>query len=105
MGVPIRPDVATFKDDRLQEREEFERKIIGQVFDSPPDFRSIAKGVAQSVGAPPSSLMATAVEMVVRMYLTLTAKTAGLSTGPVVRPFITMTSVHRPCGFIVEVTQ
>ena len=58
--------------------KEFQKAIIGQVFDSPPDFRSIAKGVSQSMGVPASSPIAVAVEMAMRLYLFVSSKTAGV---------------------------
>ena len=58
--------------------KEFQKAIIGQVFDSPPDFRSIAKGVSQSMGVPASSPVAVAVEMAMRLYLFVSSTTAGV---------------------------
>ena len=51
-------------------------KIAVQVFDSPPDFSGIAKGVAQSMGK--SGLVANAVELLMRAYLFVSSSTAGV---------------------------
>jgi hypothetical protein len=52
-------------------------KIIAQVFDSPPDFRSIAKGVSQSMGVKDGTV-AKAVELMMRFYLFVSSTTAGV---------------------------
>lgn len=50
--------------------------IKAQIFDSPPDFQNIAKGVSHSVGlGPPVSTM---VEVFLRGYLKITENTAGV---------------------------
>jgi hypothetical protein len=50
-------------------------KIKAQVFDSPPDFRGIAKGVSRSMGVGPP--MSTAIELGLRAYLSATESTSG----------------------------
>lgn len=64
----------------LQENEDKRRKLVDkikvQVFDSPPDFSGIAKGVAQSMGK--SGVVASAVELLMRAYLFVSSSTAGV---------------------------
>jgi hypothetical protein len=50
--------------------------IKGQIFDSPPDFMNIPKGIAKSMGMGPVAEFV--VERVARAYLTLTHNTSGV---------------------------
>lgn len=58
------------------DRKKFHSVVKAQVYDSPPDFRSIAKGIGASLGM--GSLVAGAVEGIVKLYLKASAKTAGV---------------------------
>lgn len=60
---------------RAQDREEWHRLVKGQVFDSPPDMPSIAKGMGASMGLGP--FVAGAVEQIVKGYLWSVRNTAG----------------------------
>ena len=58
------------------DRKKFHAVVKAQVYDSPPDFRSIAKGIGASLGM--GGLVAGAVEGIVKLYLKASAKTAGV---------------------------
>jgi len=54
----------------------FRSVVKAQIYDSPPDFRSIAKGIGASMGM--GSMVAGIVEGIVKLYLKASAKTAGV---------------------------
>lgn len=56
--------------------ENLERKIRGQIFDSPPDFMNISKGIARSMGM--GGVVEALVERIARTYLALTYNTSGV---------------------------
>lgn len=64
----------------MQKNKELEQKIIpnikAQIFDSPPDFKNISKGVSRSMGI--GGIMETLVERSVRLYLSVTHNTSGV---------------------------
>ena len=62
--------------DRVQDKERYHALIKAQVYDSPPDFRSIAKGIGASLGMGP--IVAGAIELVAKGYLLASATTAGV---------------------------
>jgi len=56
--------------------KKFHSVVKAQVYDSPPDFRSIAKGIGASVGM--GSMVAGIVESAVKFYLKISATTTGV---------------------------
>jgi hypothetical protein len=57
-------------------RDEFVPLVKAQIFDSPPDFSGIAKGISQSMGVGPP--LSTVAEYAMRLYLFVTSTTAGV---------------------------
>lgn len=53
-----------------------QKKIVAQIFDSPPDFTGIAAGVSKSMGIGPP--WETIIEKMLRGYLKLTTNTSGV---------------------------
>ena len=61
--------------DRADDKQRMHSLIKGQVYDSPPDMNSIAKGIGASVGL--GDFMARLVEGIIGLYLNAVKDTAG----------------------------
>ena len=62
-------------EDREEDRQRMHELVKGQVYDSPPDLGSIAKGIGASVGK--GDLLASVVENAIALYLFAVKDTAG----------------------------